>query len=110
MLTLSDFLNQLLATKHGDGLTDEQKKEMKADLMPRLERWITVKTMEELVKKSPDDVNVFMTMLEEKKPMEEVQKFVEARIPDYPSRLAAILMEFQSLYLGANEAPQPLPQ
>lgn len=70
MPTLSDFLDQLLVTKHGDALTDEQKKTMKADLLPRLEKWISVKTMEEIVKKSPDDANVFMTMLEEKKQLQ----------------------------------------
>lgn len=98
--SLSSFLDQLLVTKHGDGLTDESKQEMKADLMPRLERFITVKTMELLVQVSPTYVDEFMTMMEAKKPMEEVQKYVEGKIPDYTAHLATILLEFQSLYIG----------
>ena len=97
--SLTQFLSSLVIQKHGADISPETKLQFMEELSPRLERWITVKTMEELVKKSPEDMNVFLTMMEQKKPMDEVQKYVEAKIPQYPTALAHMLIEFQSLYL-----------
>lgn len=104
-LSLSDFLAQLLVEKHGEGLSADNASQMQADLLPKLERFITLKIMTALGQSNKDDLESFMQMMEAKKPMEEVQKFVDSKIPNGSQLIAQALLEFQNIYLGAQPAP-----
>lgn len=99
-MPLDAFLAQLLRDKHGDGLSEERAAAMKAELLPRLEKFITVKTIEALSRISPGHAETFVTKMEAHEPMESVQKYVDEALPDYPAVLAATLTEFRNLYMG----------
>lgn len=95
------FLTELVNTKQqGRQISDESKAEMKADLLPRLHKWLILKAMTELAKQNPQHVAELRAMMERNADATEVQKFMTDKIPNGESFLAQTLVEFRNTYLG----------
>jgi len=97
-----NYINGLIEERKFPNLTPELKEEMKKDLRRRLDDFIAARVIAGL---SDKDVLVFEEMLKEKKPQEEIQKFVSTNIPDFTNFLTNVLLEFKGIYIGKINAP-----
>lgn len=101
------FLDDLLKDVHGADAPAEELLEMKKELLPKLNEYITLRVMTELAKKSQDTLKEFQTWVTEKNPsQEEVQKYVEGKLDNPPAFLTQLLLDFRNTYLGQQGAPQ----
>lgn len=100
---LMQFVDKLIEEKGFLDLTPEVREELKKDLLLRIDSFIAARVIAAL---SDTDVLTFEQMLKDKKPQEEVQKFVESHVPDYMNFLTNVLLEFRGVYLGGIKAPQ----
>lgn len=101
--TLDTFLNQIIREKAGTvELSTDATSQMKADLLPRLHTFILLKTMTELAQHSPVDLVSFQKLVDQEKPLTDIQAFVSAKIPDFPVFLADVFLQFRNIYLGKN--------
>lgn len=98
--SVNTFLFDLIQEKHGTSLAEDTKEEMFNDLKPRLDEWITLKSMTEIAQSSPADLETLQTMTEENKSTEEIQAFIKAKIPDITTFLTKTLLSFRQSYLG----------
>ena len=104
-LPFDAFLTDLIQAKLGHSPDPEIMTSMKNDLLPRLTKYIILKTMEELAKKSPTVLSKFQTMVtDNSSDQNELQSFVGTHIPDAPMFLAGVLLSFREIYLGMNAA------
>ncbi len=95
------FLDDLLKDMHGVTTPPEELEEMKKDLVPKLNEYISLRVMTELAKTSQDTLKEFQTWVKEKSPsQEEVQVYLTGKIPDSPSFLTQVLLDFRNTYLG----------
>lgn len=99
--SINAFLTDLIKDKYGKDITPPLLEEFKNDLQPRLTKWIMLKTMTEVAKHSPSDLQTLEKMTEEDKPANEVQQFIQHIIPDSASFLTKTLLSFRQTYLGA---------
>lgn len=98
--TIDTFIDELVKEKsQGVSLSDDARLQMKTDLLPRLHKFILLKTMTELAQRSPQDLKEFQTMVSDGKPLSDIQNYVAAKIPDFQAVLTNILLEFRDLYL-----------
>lgn len=101
MDAISVFLDDLLKDMHGMDTPPEEMEEMKKELLPKLNEYISLRVMTELAKTSQDTLKAFQTWVTEKSPsQEEVQQYVADKIPDGTSFLTQVLLDFRNTYLG----------
>lgn len=82
--SLEIYLENLVRESRADApLEDYIVKDMKADLLPRLNRFIILKTMEELALRAPEILKEFQALVFEKQAS---QKEVREFITDKPGR------------------------
>lgn len=97
------FLDDMLKDLHGAATPPEELKEMKKELLPKLNEYISLRVMTELAKVSPDTLKEFQTWVTEKNPsQEEVQKYIEEKIDSSPAFLTQVLLDFRNLYLNPS--------
>lgn len=101
--TLDTFLNDLVKEKQGEAtLSPETRDEMKAELLPRLHKFIVLKTMTHLAQISPTDLAEFQALVDRHADPHEVQTYVVAKIPNGVVFLTDILIQFREIYLRSN--------
>jgi hypothetical protein len=99
---LNQFLDLIVSQKYPKSLDTEFKESIKADLMPRLERFITLKTLEETAKVSSAKLQEFQSLIATNPPKEQISTFIQSTIPDYPEFLSRVLLEFRNIYIGTS--------
>jgi hypothetical protein len=100
--TIEDFVDQLIAKKDFPDLTPDVKKELKRDLLQRIDSFINARLVAAL---SDQDVLAFEQLLKDGKSDSEIQQFMQEKIPDLTSLLTQILLEFKGIYLGTTPVP-----
>lgn len=99
------FLDDMLKDMHGVSAPPEELEEMKKELLPKLNEYITLRVMTELAKKSQETLKEFQAWVTEKNPsQEDVQKYVEGKIENPPAFLTQVLLDFRNTYLGGTLA------
>jgi hypothetical protein len=98
--SIDQFLLDLIIEKHGEPMEEDLKKQMMEELKPKLDQWITLKTMTEIAQSSPTDIALLQKMTDENKPAEEIEKFIQSKIPDMSSFLTKTLLSFRQTYIG----------
>ena len=96
-----------LLNDSGMTLDDEMREEMIKELFARLDKHITATIVDNM----PEEyIEEFITMTEQKKPREEIEKYIVEKIPNAKEVLSQAFIEFRDLYLGnvavARNAPQ----
>ena len=97
---IDQFLLDVIVEKHGEPMEDDLKKQMFDDLKPRLDQWITLKSMTEIAQASSADFEMLQKMTEENKPANEIELFIKSKIPDMTTFLTKTLLSFRQTYLG----------
>jgi len=100
--SLELFLTDLITDKYGKDTDPSLVDEFKHDLLPRLDKWILLKTMTEVAKHSNTDLQTLQKMTEDNKPAGEVQKFIQSIITDPSAFMTKTLLEFRQTYLTAS--------
>lgn len=96
--SLEQFVDQLIKEKNFPKDLDEAvKKQIKKDLMFRLNDYINAKLVAALPEK---EVEEFEKLLEKKASQEEVQKFFQDKIPNLSTFLSQVFLDFRKTYLG----------
>lgn len=99
------FLDDMLKDMHGAQAPTEDLEEMKKELLPKLNEYISLRVMTELAKKSQDTLKEFQTWVTEKNPsQEDVQKYVEGKLDNPPAFLTQVLLDFRNTYIGSQGA------
>lgn len=102
MLSLSSFLDDCIAEKYKTSDTSKLQKDMHQDLMPRLIKWMLLKTMTELALLNPQYVDEFRNIVEKKDcPFEAIEEYIVQKIPESTAFLTRVLSEFRNTYLTA---------
>lgn len=91
------FLDGLLTDAGMTTLDDDTREEMIKELFVRLDHYITTVIIEKL---PPENLDEFMKLNEEKKPMSEIQKYLMAKMPNTEEVFATAFADFRDLYLG----------
>jgi len=104
--SLQQFLDLLVTQKYPESLDQEFKDSIKTDLLPRLERFITLKTLEETARVSTTKLQEFQTLLSSNPPKDRVAEFIQSTIPKYPEFLSRVLLEFRNIYIGSKNNNQ----
>lgn len=97
--TLSAYINRLIDEKGFPDLTSEVRTQIHTDLMTRLNDSINAHVIAAL---SDDDLVGFEKLIDTNAPQEEVQTYIEGKIPDSTSFLASVMLEFRKNYLGIS--------
>jgi len=97
MYNLETFVDSLIDEKGFSDIDPRMLAEMKNDLMNRIEDRLNM-----IIIKNMPGVNIaeFEKMMDEDKSDEELQKFVEEKIPDIMGLVAVDLARFKDVYLG----------
>lgn len=95
--TLDQYIDRLIEEKGFPDLTPEVRAQIKSDLTTRLNDTINAKVIAAL---SDEDLTGFEKLIDADAPQEDVQKYIETKIPDSTSFLAGVLLEFRKNYLG----------
>jgi Mg/Co/Ni transporter MgtE len=100
------FLDGLLQDAGMTSLDKEMHDEMIKELFARLDNFLTATLVEKL---TPEDTEAFIKMNEEKKSKEEVEKFLQEKLPNAQETMTNAFMEFRDLYLGTVVAKRNAP-
>lgn len=95
--TTVQYIDRLIAEKNFPALTDEVRSQIKKDLLDRLNDTINAKVITAL---SDEDLAGFEKLIDQNASQEDVQKYIEEKIPDSTTFLAGVLLEFRKSYLG----------
>ncbi len=91
------FLDGLLVDAGMTTLDGDTREEMIKELFVRLDHYITTVLIEKL---PPENLDEFMKLNEEKKPMNEIQKYLMAKLPNAQEVFTNAFADFRDLYLG----------
>ncbi len=94
---LDAYVDRLIVEKNFPDLTDEVRAQVKKDLLDRLNDTINAKVIAAL---SDSDLAGFEKLLDANAPQEEIQKYIESKVPDSTTFLANVLLDFRKTYLG----------
>lgn len=97
--SFEQYIDDLIDQKGYPNLTPEVREELRNDLKVRVDDFIMARVIAAL---SDEDLTTFETMLKEKKPREELQKFAADHTTDFTSFLTNVLIEFQGVYLASS--------
>lgn len=95
---LDTFINSLLDKRGYKDAAPEVREALYADVLERINQFVLAKVIASL---SEEELTEFEKLLDEKKPLIEFQEFAQKHVPDYTTFLAAVLLEFEDIYLGA---------
>lgn len=99
------FLDDMLKSMHGGATPPEDLEEMKKELLPKLNEYITLRVMTELAKKSQETLKEFQSWVTEKNPSQgEIQKYIEGKLDNPPAFLTQVLLDFRNTYIGSQGA------
>lgn len=93
---IRQFLEQLLQEAEMLTLDDETKEEMLKELFFQLENYLSSVIVENL---SPEDLEVFIKMNNEKKSKEEIEQFITEKVPNVQEIFSNAFVEFRKMYL-----------
>lgn len=100
------FLEGLLADANMTTLDDSMREEMVNELFARLDSYMTSVIVEKM---PPEYLDEFIKINEEKKPREEIEAFLKAKMPNAQDVLTRAFMDFREMYLSnvtiARNAP-----
>lgn len=103
-----NFLEGILTDAGMTTLDSEMREEMIKELYARLDNYITAAIVSKL---PPEYTEAFIRLNEEKKSQEEIQAFLQDKLPNAQETFALAFSEFRDLYLGnvtvARNAPEP---
>lgn len=103
-----NFLEGLLQDAGMTTLDEGMREEMIKELYARLDNYITSAIVSKL---PPEHAEAFISLNEEKKSQEEIQAFLQDKLPNAQEVFALAFSEFRDLYLGnvsaARNAPEP---
>lgn len=94
---LEEFVEKLIEEKNFPDLAPEVYEQVKKDLVQKLQETINARAIASLPQDKLEELN---EMLDKGTSDEEVQKFMEANVPNAESFLTTVLMEFRKSYLG----------
>jgi hypothetical protein len=102
------FISNLLEDAGITNLDDDLKEEMIHEVFMQLDKYITSVIVENM---KTEDVEVFIKMNEDKKPQDEIQQYLNDKIPNAQEVMTKAFADFRDLYLGkvtvATQPPQP---
>lgn len=100
------FLEGLLTDAGMTTLDNQMKEEMIKELYGRLDQFLTAKIVDNL---DPKYLDEFIRMNDEKKSKQEIEKYLQDKVPNAQDMFAKAFIEFRDLYLGnvvvARNAP-----
>ncbi len=103
---IRSFLEGILQDANITTADEQTKEEMVKELFARFDNYMTSSIVENL---KEEDMDEFIKMGTEKKPREEIEKFITDKIPNASEVFSQAMMEFRDLYLGnvmvARNAP-----
>ncbi|MEK7571456.1 MAG: DUF5663 domain-containing protein [Patescibacteria group bacterium] len=91
------YLEGLLAESDTLTLDDSMREDMLQELFVQLENYLTSVIVNNL---EPDDLEAFIKMNEEKKSKEEIEQFVQAKLPNAQDIFTNAFIEFRKMYVG----------
>ncbi len=91
------FIDGLLTDAGVAAMDDQMKEEMVKELFVRLDNYIATVIVEYLPSEHFDE---FIKMNEEKKSKEEVEKFLQEKVPSVQEVFAKAFADFRTMYLG----------
>lgn len=91
------FLESLLDDAGMKGMDKDTHERMIKELFVRLDNYLATVIVDHL---SDEDIDEFVKMNEEKKPQEEIQKFLAEKLPNAQQVFAQAFAGFRELYLG----------
>lgn len=91
-MDLNDFITALVREKGAPA-------EAANDLLPRLQKFITLHVLTEIAAKDPGLLEKFQTLVDTNTDAEGLKAFIEKEIPDGAAFLAKVLTDFRKLYL-----------
>lgn len=91
------FLDGILKDANMSILDEETHEDMLQELYQRLDNFLASIVVQNL---PPEHLEQFIKMNEEKKSREEVQQFLQEKVPNIQEVFARAFMEFRDLYLG----------
>ena len=94
---LDEFVDRLLDEKNLPDLPEAVVKEMRQDLVKRLNDTLNAKVIAAM---SDEQVEKFNQMMDADASDEEVQKYVESTIDEPENFVAGVMLEFRRSYLG----------
>lgn len=94
---INQYIERLIGEKGFPDITEEVHAQIKKDLLDRLNDTINAKVIAAL----PDaELGEFEKLIDANAPQEEIQTFIESKIPDSAIFLATVLLDFRKTYLG----------
>lgn len=94
---IRQFLEQLLQETDTLTLDDQMKEDMINELFFQLENYLTSVIVDTL---QPEDLETFIKLNQEKKSKEEIEQFVNEKIPNAQEVFTNAFLEFKKMYLG----------
>lgn len=93
---IRQFLEQLLKESEMLTLDDQMKEGMIEELFYQLENYLVTVIVDHL---QPDDLEKFIAMNQEKKSKEEIEQFVNEKVPNAQEIFTNAFLEFKKMYL-----------
>lgn len=104
---VKSFLSGLLDDAGMTDLDPDMREEMIMELYVRLDNYL----VSVIVDNMPDDqLDAFAKLNEEKKPREEIEKFVNEKIPNATAVFADAFAKFREMYLGGVSVARNAPK
>lgn len=101
------FIESILTDSSMSAMDDQVKEEMVKELFVRLDNYIATVVVEYLPSEYFDE---FIKMNEEKKSREEVEKFLQEKVPNVQEVFAKAFADFRTMYLGNVAVSRNRPQ
>lgn len=94
---IKSFLEGIMLDANITTADEETKDEMLKELFARFDNFMTSSIVENL---KEEDMDEFIKMGAEKKPREEIEKFITEKIPNASEVFSQAMMTFRETYLG----------
>ena len=104
---INSYLEGIMLDANIKTADEETKDEMLKELFARFDNFMTSSIVENL---KEEDMDEFIKMGAEKKPREEIEKFITDKIPDATEVFSQAMMEFRDLYLGSVAVARNTPE
>jgi hypothetical protein len=95
---IKGFLETLLEDAQISSLDENKREEMLAELYERLDSFMAAKIVDNM---PPEYLDEFIKLNQEKKPQEEIDKFVKEKMPNSEDVFTNAFVEFRNLYVGS---------
>lgn len=95
--SLDIFVEKLIDEKRFEDLTPDLRQHMHDDLKARIYDAINAKVIREL---KDEDLPAFEALIDANATPEELQAFMQGKLPDSVNFLTNVLLDFRKMYLG----------